>query len=57
MSATREPGGVETLPVSAFLGTAVAVDVPAGDYDLAVMPLLIPGSDGAPARAVLTRGP
>lgn len=27
--------------------------VPAGAYDLVVLPLLIPGSDGAPARAVL----
>lgn len=48
----------------ALLGEGVVVlesldlaGVPAGDYDLAVMPLLIPGSDGAPARAVLTRRP
>lgn len=27
--------------------------VPPGSYDLVVLPLLIPGSDGAPARAVL----
>jgi arylformamidase len=28
-------------------------DVPAGTYELVVLPLLIPGSDGAPARAIL----
>ncbi|MGH2608544.1 MAG: cyclase family protein [Tepidiformaceae bacterium] len=30
--------------------------VPPGDYELACLPLLIPGSDGAPARALLRRG-
>jgi arylformamidase len=28
-------------------------DVPLGLYELVVLPLLIPGSDGAPARAIL----
>lgn len=43
-----------------LLGAGVVVlesldllDVAAGPYDLVVLPLLIPGSDGAPARAVL----
>ena len=42
-----------------LLGAGVVVlesldlaDVSAGPYDLVVLPLLIPGSDGAPARAV-----
>ncbi|NIS29747.1 MAG: hypothetical protein GWN07_06090 [Actinobacteria bacterium] len=30
--------------------------VPPGRYELAVLPLLIPGSDGAPARAILLEG-
>jgi arylformamidase len=29
------------------------IDVPPGRYELSVLPLLIPGSDGAPARALL----
>ncbi|MEX0658216.1 MAG: cyclase family protein [Egibacteraceae bacterium] len=44
----------------ALLGAGVAVlegldldGVAAGAYDLAALPLLLPGSDGAPARAVL----
>lgn len=46
-----------------LLGAEVAVvesldlaGVAPGRYDLTVLPLLVPGSDGAPARAVLTRG-
>lgn len=30
--------------------------VPAGDYDLVCAPLLLPGSDGAPARVFLVQG-
>lgn len=44
----------------ALLGAGIVVlesldlaDVPAGTYDLIALPLLIPGSDGAPTRAVL----
>ena len=48
----------------ALLGAGVAIvesvdldGVPPGRYELAVLPLLIPGSDGAPARAILVEGP
>jgi arylformamidase len=46
----------------ALLGAGVVVlegldldDVPPGAYDLVALPLLVPGSDGAPARALLSR--
>ena len=46
----------------AFLGAGVVIlegldlrDVEPGRYELICLPLLIPGADGAPARALLRR--
>jgi arylformamidase len=60
-----EPFDADTrgFPVhTALLGAGVVIveslelaEVEAGAYELIVAPLLVPGSDGAPARAVLIR--
>ncbi len=38
-----------------LLEGANLADVKAGDYQMVCLPLLLPGSDGAPARVILTR--
>lgn len=56
-----EPFGSDGHPVhKSLLGAGVAIlegldlfDVEPGRYDLVALPILVPGSDGAPVRAVL----
>ena len=51
-----DPASTHTALLSAGVVILEGLDlsgVPAGRYELACLPILIPGADGAPARALL----